>query len=817
MSTSKDSDIQPLKRRIYLLSTAFVGVVLSLSAFFYSSVMEQKQTQARIESLADERLAQLKTSISATVEIIDSVGSFFDSHENVSREQFKVFTRPVLERHPELWGIHWIPRIKGEDRADFERRLRWQGFIGQITALRAEDNSMQPAASRSEYYPVEYSEPIARNRMIIGFDASSRSQNRQAMQKILSQGMSFASTAPFAIVQDKQGSSSIIFFRPVFGPEEPSQDPQERQNNIRGFIAALVKPQIILDALALHDQQTAMQMQDITDAPLTEAAQTNLEDIKEDWLSHMLTFSAMGRHWQFRLSIHPERLDELGHRDPNRSLLVLVSGLAFTFLLIGMIRDLIRTHRLAARERDRAQSYLDTVETMIIALDKDGYISLINRKACELLGCQEQDVISQYWFSERFLSEPDQEKEEFQQLVTGGKRIHQKRYSESKIRTSQGELLLIAWHNAIQYDSNGEFTGVLSAGEDITQQRRLQALDKIRSQAMHAALKGQPLSYVLEQVLKGIEEQKPDIRGSILLLDADGQHLLSGAAPSLPEAYNNAINGVRIGEGVGSCGTAAFRNERVIVEDIQNHPYWSGFKELAASFNLGSCWSEPVRGKNGRILGTFALYHQYPAAPAPSDIELIEGSANFVSMLIEQYQTEARLIQMANTDELTSLPNRRQFMNRLEQEFARSRRYKHPMALCMLDIDHFKRVNDKYGHAVGDQVLKELAVVVQDSLRETDLPGRLGGEEFAILLPDTDTDNASLVAERIRSNLEQMRVEPGNNKTLQLTVSIGVAVLNADTPSDIQPDELLSLADHCLYFAKQNGRNQVSFIATELA
>lgn len=111
MSTSRDSDIRPLKRRIYLLSTAFVGVVLSLSAFFYSSVMEQQQTQARVESLADERLAQLKTSISATVEIIDSVGSFFDSHENVSREQFKVFTRPVLERHPELWGIHWIPRL----------------------------------------------------------------------------------------------------------------------------------------------------------------------------------------------------------------------------------------------------------------------------------------------------------------------------------------------------------------------------------------------------------------------------------------------------------------------------------------------------------------------------------------------------------------------------------------------------------------------------------------------------------------------------------------------------------------------------------
>lgn len=838
MPAPRDSDLNPLKKRMYLLLTALVGVMLSISAFFYSTVLEKQRIQTAVNKITDERLGQLKNSISATVEIIDSVGSFFDSHEEVSREQFKVFTRPVLERHPELWGIHWIPRIRHHQRSDFERSLRWQGFPGQITALRESDNTIKLAGKKDEYYPVRYSEPIRRNLSIIGYDVSSRELNRHAMQMTLNRAINFTSTAPFTIIQDQSGGRAVVFFRPVFGPEEPSSDPAERHSNIRGFIAALVKPQTLLDALSENDQSTSMQLLDITDAPVNLVAQTSQDIIDPLWLDRVLTFNALGRDWQFRLNISPGRLQDLGYQIKDRSPLILFLGLAFTLFLIWMVRDLTHTHRLAARERDRAQSYLDTVETMIVALDRNGYIRLINRKACELIGCTEEEVLGQLWFSERFLPDPEPAYAAYQQLNvshypdeqndsmtcsdkshhnTGKQKPSRKSlYSESQIRTSSGELLLIAWHNAVQTNPGGGFTGVLSAGEDITQQRRLQALEKIRSSAMHAALRGQSMQHVLDMVLKGIERQKPEIRCSILLLDDDGQHLMHGAAPSLPDVYNRAVNGIAIGDGVGSCGTAAYRGERVIVDDIQQHPYWAPYKTLAAQNGLASCWSEPVWGKNRRLLGTFAIYHRTPAVPSRSDIDLIESSANFVSMLIEQYQTEARLIQMANTDELTTLPNRRQFMYRLEQEFARSRRYQHPMALCMLDIDHFKKVNDTYGHAVGDLVLQQLAEVTQDSLRETDLAGRLGGEEFAILLPDTDKDNAARVAERIRTNLESMIVPIGDDRTLQITVSIGVATSEDQMKPGLQADELLSHADHCLYYAKQHGRNQVSFMATEL-
>ncbi|NOG31716.1 diguanylate cyclase [Halomonas sp. TBZ9] len=167
---------------------------------------------------------------------------------------------------------------------------------------------------------------------------------------------------------------------------------------------------------------------------------------------------------------------------------------------------------------------------------------------------------------------------------------------------------------------------------------------------------------------------------------------------------------------------------------------------------------------------------------------------------------EEQLRDLAMHDPLTGLLNRRSFMNAMDREYGRvKRREDYPASILMLDIDHFKKVNDTHGHAMGDEVLNAFATTIADELRENDVFGRLGGEEFAILLPDTPLEGALKVAEKVRAGVETMQVNL-NGHLLGITASVGVDTLRAD---DHHPDGALARADAALYTAKQTGRNRV--------
>lgn len=172
----------------------------------------------------------------------------------------------------------------------------------------------------------------------------------------------------------------------------------------------------------------------------------------------------------------------------------------------------------------------------------------------------------------------------------------------------------------------------------------------------------------------------------------------------------------------------------------------------------------------------------------------------------ERRGLEADLVRLATQDELTRLPNRRHFLEQARREVERSRRYGSALSLLMVDADHFKQVNDTHGHAAGDAVLRSLAETGRKLLRDADHMGRLGGEEFALLLPETDLAQAVVVAERLRKAVGEMRVALPEGGEAQLTVSVGVAALGPDTEN---LDELMRRADAALYAAKDKGRNRV--------
>jgi diguanylate cyclase (GGDEF)-like protein len=179
--------------------------------------------------------------------------------------------------------------------------------------------------------------------------------------------------------------------------------------------------------------------------------------------------------------------------------------------------------------------------------------------------------------------------------------------------------------------------------------------------------------------------------------------------------------------------------------------------------------------------------------------------------ITERKHLEARLEHQINTDDLTGLASRRRILDLLLQEFERARRYASPLAILAVDIDHFKQINDTCGHDGGDEALRVFAGVLRGGLRSPDMAGRMGGEEFMVVLPETGPEEARQAAERLRQMVEARGVSL-DKKILRLTVSIGIASI--ETCDSVE--ELMKAADHALYAAKDAGRNRCVFQSCKL-
>lgn len=213
-----------------------------------------------------------------------------------------------------------------------------------------------------------------------------------------------------------------------------------------------------------------------------------------------------------------------------------------------------------------------------------------------------------------------------------------------------------------------------------------------------------------------------------------------------------------------------------------------------------------VQTRDGRLIWVSDI--SYPWFDKDGNIIGSVGSLRDISdRIAAEEMAKAELTRMANTDALTGIGNRRIFFERLEDELKRVRRSGHGVAILLVDIDHFKKVNDTYGHDVGDKVIREVARIIKDSLRETDFAARLGGEEFGGFLPDTTSEGAFWVAERIRSAVARYDFSAGG-VPFHVTVSIGIGDTAGKEALDCT--HLYKLADTRLYIAKNTGRNQVS-------
>ena len=229
--------------------------------------------------------------------------------------------------------------------------------------------------------------------------------------------------------------------------------------------------------------------------------------------------------------------------------------------------------------------------------------------------------------------------------------------------------------------------------------------------------------------------------------------------------------------------------------------------------DLGSCALLPLR-RNGELIGCLNFGSRDPERFMRSHaVDFMRHLADIAAVCLENAVNRSRLVRSGITDVLTGLYNRRYLQHRLVDELARARREQRPVSCVMLDVDHFKPINDRWGHPAGDKVLAQIAHVIREECRDSDIPVRYGGEEFAVLLPGAAIEEALQVAERIRKAIEDSELVLPGGHGLQLTISAGVACAvpsRADNDLKSRGDRLVAEADVQLYRAKAAGRNRVS-------
>lgn len=467
--------------------------------------------------------------------------------------------------------------------------------------------------------------------------------------------------------------------------------------------------------------------------------------------------------------------------------------------------------------------------------------------------------------------------------------------------------------------------------DEVQERHQIEAALLGRNRAMEALAKGSPLERVLTILVETVEEARRGMICTIMLLDRDANVLRATVCPGLPDFVREAADGFPVGPRMASCGSAAFLGERVICEDVRTHPNWVDYRALAERAGLRACWSQPIRGSNGEVLGTLAMYYREPRSPDFRDLRLIEGAADLAGIAIERRRAEqalraqehryraiydgtpsmfltvdpkgmlvtanhygaeqlgytvadltgqpfeklivrghrarfrehlaacleapgtahrcefelcrrdgsrmwvrntarvvdsvdggqsvlivceditearklaAQLTYQATYDGLTGLVNRREFERRLKRVLESDQRWDSNHALCYLDLDQFKVINDTCGHVAGDELLRQLGARLQEQVGRGDTLARLGGDEFGVLLEHCPLERAEQVVRRLRKVIEDFRFT-WDKRVFAIGVSIGMVPVRGGS-GDIAT--ALSAADNACYAAKEAGRNRI--------
>lgn len=739
--------------------TAFSIVVV---VFIQASKWEYEQSMAEFSNRAQQLADNIQARLKEQEYFLETVAAilFHDRSKPVTREKFERALKKLLTIYPMVHAIEWAPRVTRAQRSAFEAAQKAHFPDYRIVEPGA-DGRPEAAGDRPYYYPVTYLDPIAPNRAAVGLDLASTPDRRAALNSTLALGVPVATT-PFRLVQETGHQAGILL---MLRDAESARTPGVVLTVLRAgdFIGSALPGDTSAFRIRLSDEAARQVIFSRQDG---EAAHTAFE--------RNLKFGSR----LYRLQLEPSPLYLAQHRSW-QSWIVLVVELLFTgllgaFLLLGtgyaarMETQVIERTRSLSASRDELNNAqrLAMIGSWTNHL-KQGVIAWSD----EIFRILELDPKTSVPSYESFLSatHPDD------------RAIVDRVYRESVTNHKASDLV----HRLLFGDGRVKFVRVRyetlndDTGEPVLTRGTVQDITRIKVAEEALRVSEERWKFALEGAGDGLWDW--NIQTGELYLSKQELTVLGYAGESSAQAHidewvarqhpdDRVVRQAALDkylEGEAPLYTCEFRTQ---ARD-------GGWRWILAR---GMVVSRSSDGKPLRMIGTH------------SDIT-------------ERKRMESKLIYMATTDSLTGASNRRHFLEQVELELERVKRHTNTASLLMLDIDRFKRINDVYGHAVGDDVLRHFAELTGQRLRHIDQFGRLGGEEFGVLLPGTDREGAKEFGLQLLHTVANMPVQSDKGE-IHITVSIGVTTFD---PGDDTPAGILTRADAALYRAKQAGRNRL--------
>lgn len=477
------------KGRFFHLETILVGILCfyaSAIVALHGAASEQNSRADLFRRLAQARLTSVRTAFEEAERNLATLARYFESSEEVDRQEFAQFAQALAQKSA-IEAYLWVPVVPAQERAAFEEAVRREGLADFTIWERGPHGELVPASEREVYYPALYAEPMTEAFPPLGFDLGSEPLRRTALEKALRTGLQ-ATSSPLALFTEPYEEPGLILAQPVASHTGAHQT---------GFVVSVLRVQTLLEsALRPFGEDSlllSLELMDLeAEKPTALAAYPRSHRTAHaDWIEEAGLEARLDNAIQplffadraMALNIHP--LPTFEALQPHRAgWLFGLAGLCFTTavtLAVGTLRRRqftleaeVRARTIALEaERDRAQSYLDVVGVILLHIDREGRVTLINRRGLEILGCTAEEVIGKVWV-DHFVppEEREQTRQVLQALVEGTANAPNLEYHENAILTARGERRLIAWHNIVIRDQERQFQGILSSGEDITERRR---------------------------------------------------------------------------------------------------------------------------------------------------------------------------------------------------------------------------------------------------------------------------------------------------------------------------------------------------------
>ncbi|PKH27246.1 nucleotide cyclase [Pseudomonas sp. 43NM1] len=745
------------------------------------------QLRQRFQLLASERYSRIEERFEDQEQRLDGLRRFFANSGSVSRAEFDGYTEPLLHR---TQAYSFAERVSREERPAFEREVRGQGFADfSIRELKA-SGELQLAGDRDEYVAVLYSQTLSRLGSPLGYDLLAQPLRRATLERAAQSGRMAVSQPMHLVSVEPAYARGVLLVAPVQREQNPSGSTQPF-----GYVMAVISMrQLLAEGLpdAGYDYLTVRILDLSTDDQhevLYESSNTAAESSL--FASRLLR---MADH-DYQVDIQPSEAFLQANHSSVTSLVVL--GGLLSVLLSALLYVLVsqrqraltlveqRTEELRAREEElrgthgQLRGVLNAAtQVAIIATDLRGVISTFNAGAEQMLGYAAAEVVGHMTLeSLHFPRELVARSAELSarygkliptcqaMLVEGGEEGgHQAR--EWTLVRKDGSHLAVNMLATPVLDEQGLWVGHLAICIDITERKRV-----------YEALAARDL------LLKKLSAHVP---GGIyqFKMEFDGRFSVIYASDGIREIYELDPDVLLL-------------NAEAIFSRI--HPQDSSRvrASIRASAQTVSPWREEYRVQLPQR-GLRWVRGEATPEELPGGGVLWHG---YISDISDLKRVEEELRALSVTDSLTGIHNRRYFQERLTTEMARVERGGGELSVIMLDIDHFKRINDQHGHAVGDRVLQAVCERIGHRLRRTDVFCRLGGEEFMVLCPDIDGEHAHVLALQLWQALRSSPIDGVGT----VTASFGIASWRAGEGAD----SLLLRADSGVYAAKQAGRDRV--------